>query len=160
MNVPPSMIAALTSPMCALLLHGRRQVSKMTSQQATTFGRYSGANAGQVKAVLKCGCEPYQDVFTYKRWKAQGQQVQRGQHAIKLPVVGQKDVEDDDGNIRVKRYLATGAVFCRHQVAPIGSKASPVVVTGPEPPIPTPEPQAQPQGNNGQSDMMAGWRLI
>jgi|TARA_R100000049_G_C1864073_1_gene26425 hypothetical protein len=33
------------------------------------------------------------------------------------------------------------------------------VVAGPEPPIPTPEPQAQPQGNNGQ-DIMAGWRMI
>jgi len=133
-------------------------MAQMTAQQATTFGRYSGQNARQVKAALSCGCIPYQDVFTYNRWKAQGYQVQRGQHAIKLSVIGHKDVEDEDGTVKVKRYLTTGAVFCRHQVAPIGSKASPVVVIEPEP-TPTPT-EPEPQGNNGQSDMMAGWRLI
>ena len=59
----------------------------MTKAEATHFDRYSVANAVSVKTSLECGCEPYQDVFTYRRWKAQGFQVSRGQKAIKLPQV-------------------------------------------------------------------------
>ena len=49
-----------------------------TPETARHFDRYSIANAVTVKQALPCGCEPYVDVFTYRRWKAQGFQVQRG----------------------------------------------------------------------------------
>lgn len=91
----------------------------MTASQARSFDRYSVANAAQVEHSLACGCQAYKDVFTYNRWKAQGFQVQRGQKAVKLPVI--KDVEREDGDTgetRQVRILGTGAVFCRHQVQP------------------------------------------
>jgi hypothetical protein len=50
-----------------------------TPETARQFDRFSVANAVTVKQALPCGCEPYVDVFTCKRWKAQGFQVQRGE---------------------------------------------------------------------------------
>jgi len=47
-----------------------------TPETARRFDRYSVANAVMLKEALPCGCEPYIDVFTYRRRKAQGFQVQ------------------------------------------------------------------------------------
>ena len=47
-------------------------MEKMTAAEAVTFERYSPTNAAIVSASLPCGCEPYQDVFTFRRWIAQG----------------------------------------------------------------------------------------
>ena len=55
---------------------------RMTADQARTFTTYSVGNVVRVKQALACGCEPYQDVFTYRRWQALGFQVQKGQHNI------------------------------------------------------------------------------
>ena len=38
-------------------------------------------------AFAECGCEPYADVFTFNRWKAQGYFVRRGEHGVRLPIV-------------------------------------------------------------------------
>ena len=93
---------------------------RMTPAQAALFDRYSASNAAQVKQSLACGCEPYRDVFTYGRWQAQGYQVQRGQHAIKIPIIKRVESEDKDtGEIRERKLFGTGAVFCRHQVQPV-----------------------------------------
>ena len=88
-----------------------------TPETARQFDRYSVANAVTVKQSLPCGCEPYEDVFTYRRWKAQGMQVQRGQKAIKLPLVIRGTRKDDEsGEERAFKRLASSAVFCRCQV--------------------------------------------
>lgn len=94
----------------------------MTAIEATTFQTYSIANAAKVKGALSCGCAPYVDVFTYRRWLALGFQVQRGQKAIKIPVVKviqSKETFDGDGNPDARKVLGSGAVFCRCQVKPI-----------------------------------------
>lgn len=136
------------------------QRSTMTAAQATTFGTYSVANAAQVKHALACGCEPYQDVFTYNRWKALGFQVQRGEKAIKIPVVKVVAVENKDtGAEETRKLLGTGAVFCRHQVkAADGSnpQPQPVKVTpAKEPPAPQPQPV-----NDFVNATMSTWREI
>src|SRR5688572_4710338 len=88
-----------------------------TPETARQFDRYSVANAVTVKQTLPCGCEPYEDVFTYRRWKAQGMQVQKGQKAIKLPLVIRGTRKDDEsGEERAFNLLASSAVFCRCQV--------------------------------------------
>ncbi len=105
--------------------------STLTAAEAISFNRYSAANASQVQARLSCGCEPYKDVFTYNRWRAQGYQVMRGQKAVKLPIIIEKE---EDGE--VKKRFWTAAVFCRHQVKAIGA---------PEPaPAPAPAPEPTP----------------
>ncbi len=95
---------------------------KMTAETAKTFDRFSIYNAKTVIESLPCGCLPYQDVFTFKRWIAQGYCVKRGEHGIKIPVIGSNVKELDNGELSVKRYTTTSAVFCRCQVVKLEGK--------------------------------------
>jgi hypothetical protein len=96
-----------------------------TPETARHFDRYSVANAVAVKQSLPCGCEPYRDVFTYLRWKAQGFQVQRGEKAIKLPLIyGRTESDPETGEARTVRRVGRSAVFCRCQVKPIEARAT------------------------------------
>lgn len=62
-----------------------------------------------------CSCQPYIDWFTYNRWNAQGFQVQKGEHGIKLttyvPVTEKKD-----GKETTYTVPHGTTVFCRCQV--------------------------------------------
>ncbi len=90
-----------------------------TPESAKRFDRYSVANAVTVKQALPCGCEPYLDVFTYRRWKAQGFQVQRGEKAIRLSLIYQRTEKDrETGEQTTSRRIGRSAVFCRCQVRP------------------------------------------
>lgn len=101
------------------------QRQTMSEAEAKTFGRISLANAAQVVHQLKCGCMPYQDVFTYHRWLAQGYQVKRGERAIRLPLIKMLVDEDENGDAEeVRRLLGTSAVFCRCQVKKINGKGA------------------------------------
>jgi hypothetical protein len=91
---------------------------KMTASDAKTFGRQSIQNMAVVLDARKCDCEPYRDFFTYGRWRAQGYQVRKGQHGIKLAVVINVPVEDD-GKQTTRSLRRTSSVFCRHQVDPV-----------------------------------------
>lgn len=87
-----------------------------TAETATQFERYSEANAEVLHEACP-ECQAYIDWFTYKRWLAQGFQVQRGEHGTKLTILAErKDKEDPE-----KTYKAPWrtTVFCRHQVQPI-----------------------------------------
>lgn len=89
----------------------------MTKEQATTFNRFSIINAHTVLEFLPCGCQPYTDVFTFNRWKAQGFIVKKGEHGVKIPVIGTNIKHDDNtGQDVVKKYVSNSAVFCRCQV--------------------------------------------
>jgi len=109
-----------------MVANGSRQSSTgnprraMSESEAVNFERFSGQNAAMVLAALKCKCQPYSDVFTFKRWLAQGYAVQKGEKALRLPLV--KDVEEtgDDGEtVKVRRLLGMSFVFCRCQVASV-----------------------------------------
>ena len=93
--------------------------STFTPETARRFDRYSVANAVTVKEALPCGCEPYVDVFTYRRWRAQGFQVQRAEKAIRLPLIYQRTEKDrETGEQTTSRRMGRSAVFCRCQVRP------------------------------------------
>jgi hypothetical protein len=91
---------------------------KMTPEQARTFSKKSPDNYAYVLAVLTCNCEPYQDVFTYARWQAQGLQVQKNEKSIKtttwIPIV-KTDAETGEDIIKGTRPKTT-SLFCRCQV--------------------------------------------
>lgn len=57
-----------------------------TASEARRFERISEASATQImlQVTSECGCEPYSDVFTFNRWKAQGFHVRKGEKATKL----------------------------------------------------------------------------
>ena len=100
-----------------------RDTRTFTPETARQFDRFSVANAVTVKEALPCGCEPYVDVFTYKRWKAQGFQVQRGEKAIRLPVIYLRREKDrETGEETTTRRTGRSAVFCRCQVEPIAGQ--------------------------------------
>src|SRR5882724_11616053 len=91
-----------------------------TPETARQFDRYSIANAVTVKQSLPCGCEPYVDVFTYRRWKGQGFQVQRGERALRLPLIySRTETDPQTGEEHTAQRIGRSAVFCRHQVKPV-----------------------------------------
>ena len=138
----------------------------MTAIEAKAFERTSAHSAATVSTLLECQCQPYIDVYTYKRWLAQGFQVQRGQKAIKLPLVKIKEVQDsdDDDAKRTVRILSMSAVFCRHQVAPVQAtgvtpSTAPVPLTPPTP-EPKEKPTVQPQPSSNVDKVMVGWEAV
>ena len=96
----------------------------MSEEQARRFDTFSVQNALTVESALDCGCEAYKDVFTYARSQAQGFQVQRGQHSIRIPVYKTIVATDELGHEESRKVRGTGAVFCRHQVARKGATVS------------------------------------
>ena len=92
---------------------------QFTETSARQFDRFSVANAAAVMSARGCGCEPYRDVFTYRRWQAQGMQVQRGEKAIRLPLLyAREETDKDTGEKKTQRRMGRSAVFCRCQVKP------------------------------------------
>ena len=71
------------------------------------------------RALPDCHCEPYTDVFTFRRWIAQGRAVRKGEHGIPLPVVVERTTvatdELGDETSRTARILQRSYVFCRCQ---------------------------------------------
>ena len=64
-----------------------------------------------------CGCQAYEKVFTFNRWKAQGFSVKRGEKSISLPLVRNVESEDEEtGEVKTHKLLASSHVFCRCQV--------------------------------------------
>jgi len=95
----------------------------MTADEAKTFGGYSIGNAMVLAMAAKargCDCQPYKDWFTYRRWRAQGCQVQKGEHGVKLSVFVKTERKDKDaaGNdvTTTDSFPWMTTVFCRHQV--------------------------------------------
>jgi len=95
---------------------------KLTTEQARTFSTRSLTHAAylaMVAAERGCTCQAYRDWFTYRRWKAQGYQVRRGEHGVKLTTFREQVTTDDDGNEKVIKRPWRTTVFCRCQVDPI-----------------------------------------
>lgn len=103
------------------------KTQQMTASEAKSFEHgLSKKNYLIVKMLLAskpepCECEPYEDVFTYRRWVAQGFYVVRGSKAIKAPLVrtGSKEVKNTTTGKMEKsfwRVLTVSYLFCRCQV--------------------------------------------
>jgi len=96
---------------------------KMTAEQARAFSTRSLTHAqylALVAAERGCACEAYRDWFTYRRWKAQGYQVRRGEHGVRLTTFVEKVVTDDEtGEEKITKRPWKTTVFCRCQVDPI-----------------------------------------
>ena len=93
---------------------------KMSRDEAVTFDGASVAHIAMLNhaaAMRRCKCAPYVDWFTYGRWAAQGQQVQKGEHGVVLTTFVPIVEKADDGSEKVigKRPWAVH-VFCRCQV--------------------------------------------
>jgi antirestriction protein ArdC len=87
---------------------------KMTPESATSFDRYSMINAVIVKHERKCECEPYEDIYTYARWQAQGYQVRKGEHGTRITTF--IPVKDKATDKVIGSRPWSSVVFCRCQV--------------------------------------------
>lgn len=103
----------------------------MSADDARTFDGYSLVNAGIVQVALAergCSCQPYNDVFTFARWRAQGHTVRKGEHGIRLVVyvtagATAQEVQDTTYDPRLeapraqreRTYPRPSYVFCRCQ---------------------------------------------
>lgn len=104
----------------------KSQRPAMSATEATTFEQYSGGNMTLVDSHFsECGCQAYADTFTYRRWLAQGQQVEKGQKGCKITVYAQTADTDDDGNeTSGRKVLTSSTIFCKHQVKPVEEKVA------------------------------------
>ena len=93
----------------------------MTAEQARTFGTGSVTNSMIIAMAFPCGCQAYENVFTFGRWIAQGFAVRKGEKGTHISVVytQEKAPRDMEEPTETSQRWGTAVVFCRHQVAVI-----------------------------------------
>ena len=90
---------------------------QMSATEALDFQHFSVHNA--VQAQLACpeaSCEAYKDIFTRRRWQAQGHVIREGEKGTVITTwitTTRSDEGDDDKPVRRPKKVL---VFCRHQV--------------------------------------------
>jgi len=93
----------------------------MTADDAKRFVGFSVTNAtilAMASVDRGCQCEAYTDWFTYRRWRAQGHQVAKGEHGVKLTtyIQGYKIDEESGERVPSGQFPRPTTVFCRCQV--------------------------------------------
>ena len=95
---------------------------QLSSEDARSFEHFSVHNAVQAQMACPEGsCEAYRDIFTFRRWRAQGYVVRKGEHGTTIttwiPTSTRNKTEGEEQPTR--RRPKRAVVFCRHQVEPI-----------------------------------------
>ncbi len=116
------------------------RAAKMTAADAQTFDNISDKSAEQVITAIEarkeaglfpeCTCEPYEDVFTFLRWKAMGRVPCKGTTALHVasfvPVNDKSEATPTpkDGSDEKKARLMpkTLYLFCRCQTKELEEK--------------------------------------
>jgi hypothetical protein len=90
------------------------ETREMSAEEARSFRHFSVHNAVQAQLACPEGtCQAYQDIFTYRRWRAQGYAVRKGQKGTAVTTwITTNGRRDDKPKTRPKRAV----LFCRHQV--------------------------------------------
>jgi N-terminal domain of anti-restriction factor ArdC len=89
---------------------------QISAASALTFKHFSVHNAVAAEAACSAlECRAYTDIFTRRRWRAQGYRVRKGEQgtAITTWIV---TPARDDGEGKLVRRPKRVFVFCRHQV--------------------------------------------
>jgi ribosomal protein L36 len=90
---------------------------EMSATEALDVRYFSVHNA--VQAQLACpeaSCEAYRDIFTRRRWRAQGYAVRKGEQGTAITIWIATPSRKDDGDDKPVRRSKRVFVFCRHQV--------------------------------------------
>jgi len=91
--------------------------TQMSATQALDFHHFSAHNAVQAqRACLEASCEAYRDIFTRRRWRAQGFSVREGETGAAITTWIMKPSREDEGDQKPVRRPKRVHVFCRHQV--------------------------------------------
>jgi hypothetical protein len=96
------------------------QIRPLSAEEARRFHHFSVHNA--IAAESACPtieCRAYTDIFTFRRWLAQGYVVKRGEQGTKVTTwVSVPASEDGEETAARKMRPKTEVLFCRHQVEP------------------------------------------
>lgn len=90
---------------------------QMSATEALDFHHFSVNNA--VQAQLACpeaACEAYKDIFTRRRWQAQGHAIRKGEKGTVITTWIMTRSGKEDGDEKPFRRPKRVLVFCRHQV--------------------------------------------
>jgi len=90
---------------------------QMSATEALDFHHFSVHNA--VQAQLACpeaSCEAYRDIFTRRRWQAQGYDIREGEMGTAITTWIMRPSREEDGDNKPARRPKRVLVFCRHQV--------------------------------------------
>jgi hypothetical protein len=90
---------------------------QMTADEARDFGHFSVHNAVQAQMACPEGtCEAYSDIFTFRRWRAQGFVVRKGEKGTTVTTWIPQTPKTDNEEQNTKRRPKRAVLFCRHQV--------------------------------------------
>ena len=92
------------------------EMQQMSAEEARTFPHFSVHNAVQAQLACPEGtCQAYEDIFTFRRWQAQGYIVRKGEKGTAVTTwITTKG--RGDGEEKPKTKPKRAALFCRHQV--------------------------------------------
>lgn len=90
---------------------------QMDEHEARNFGHFSVHNAVQAQMACPAStCEAYRDIFTFRRWRAQGFVVRKGETGTTVTTWIPDVKADDNGDKQIRRRPKRAVLFCRHQV--------------------------------------------
>ena len=96
---------------------------QMTADEARDFGHFSVHNAVQAQMACPEGsCEAYSDIFTFRRWRAQGFVVRKGENGTTVTTWTPRTRNTDNEEQNTKRRPKRAVLFCRHQVERIAGR--------------------------------------
>lgn len=106
---------------------------RMTATEATQFQGVSMTSIMQVQLArdsrsaegthATCTCSPYEDIFTFNRWKALGLSVRKGEKALRISSFAPTGRTREDAETPILRPVCL-ALFCRCQVEATKPKLS------------------------------------
>lgn len=90
---------------------------QMTADDARQFDHFSVHNAVQAEmACAEGSCHAYTDIFTFRRWRAQGFIVRKGEKGTTVTTWVPVPTQNDTDETTVRRRPKRAVLFCRHQV--------------------------------------------
>jgi antirestriction protein ArdC len=93
------------------------EAAEMTAEEARSFRHFSVHNAVQAQLACEEGtCEAYVDIFTYRRWRAQGYRVRKGEKGTAVTTWITTEARRGDEETKRVRRPKRAVLFCRHQV--------------------------------------------
>jgi len=98
-------------------------IKQYSPDEARRFDHFSVHNAVAAETICPTlECRAYTDIFTSRRWLAQGYGVKKGERgAVITTWVVVRDLDEREEDVVRQRRPKKAVVFCRHQVEPRSS---------------------------------------
>ncbi len=102
------------------------QIRPLSAEEARRFHHFSVHNAVAAEAACPTlECRAYSDIFTFRRWLAQGYAVKKEEQGTRVTTwIAVPERDDDEGRVARRTRPKTAVLFCRHQVEPRAGRHS------------------------------------